>query len=99
MLGDMRRIIVGEETNESGSAPWRINCFHDMSGLQRMRYVYNHEAFMTPRHLLFLLFRELGLTFCQDYPYLSPLIKEIEIEIKEREDLEAMQITKPTPKN
>ncbi|KAF2161681.1 hypothetical protein M409DRAFT_28078 [Zasmidium cellare ATCC 36951] len=35
----------------------------------------------------------------EDYPYLSPLIKEIEIEIKEREDLEAMQITKPTPKN
>lgn len=34
----------------------------------------------------------------QDYPYLSPLVKEIEVEIKEREDLEAMQITKPTPK-
>ncbi|EME38548.1 hypothetical protein DOTSEDRAFT_57600 [Dothistroma septosporum NZE10] len=33
-----------------------------------------------------------------DTPYLSPLIVEIETEIKEREDLETMQITKPKSK-
>ncbi|KAK4610229.1 Cytochrome b-c1 complex subunit 7 [Fulvia fulva] len=33
-----------------------------------------------------------------DTPYLSPLIVEIETEIKEREDLETMQITKPKAK-
>jgi len=30
----------------------------------------------------------------QDYPYLSPIIKEVEAERTEREDLEAMVITK-----
>lgn len=34
----------------------------------------------------------------QDYPYLSPIIKEIETTKKEREDLDTMQIRKPTPK-
>jgi ubiquinol-cytochrome c reductase subunit 7 len=31
----------------------------------------------------------------QDTPYLSPIIEEIEAEIKEREDLEAMVVKKP----
>jgi ubiquinol-cytochrome c reductase subunit 7 len=40
-----------------------------------------------------------GLTTSpQDYPYLSPIISEIEKEVGEREDLESMQITKPTPR-
>lgn len=30
----------------------------------------------------------------QDYPYLSPLIEEIEAEMKEREDLESMVVRK-----
>lgn len=30
----------------------------------------------------------------EDYPYLSPIIQEIEAESKERDDLEAMTITK-----
>jgi len=34
----------------------------------------------------------------EDVPYLTPLIEEIEAELKEREDLEAMVITKPTAK-
>ncbi|KAF1820413.1 14 kDa subunit of cytochrome bd ubiquinol oxidase [Dissoconium aciculare CBS 342.82] len=34
----------------------------------------------------------------QDTPYLSPIIKEIEAERTEREDLESMQITKPKSK-
>jgi len=34
----------------------------------------------------------------EDDPYLTPLIEEIEAELKEREDLEAMVITKPTAK-
>ncbi|KAI5359878.1 Putative cytochrome b-c1 complex subunit 7 [Septoria linicola] len=33
-----------------------------------------------------------------DYPYLSPIMKEIETETTEREDLENMQITKPKAK-
>jgi len=32
--------------------------------------------------------------YFQDYPYLSPIIKEIEAEAKERADLEALTITK-----
>ncbi|KAF2809312.1 uncharacterized protein BDZ99DRAFT_463159 [Mytilinidion resinicola] len=32
----------------------------------------------------------------EDVPYLTPLIQEIEAELKEREDLEAMVIEKPT---
>ncbi|OCK81805.1 ubiquinol-cytochrome c reductase subunit 7 [Lepidopterella palustris CBS 459.81] len=31
----------------------------------------------------------------EDIPYLSPIIKEIEAEIKEREDLEAMKVFRP----
>jgi len=34
----------------------------------------------------------------QDTPYLSPIIREIEAERSEREDLESMQITKPKAK-
>ncbi|GAB7342068.1 hypothetical protein MBLNU457_g0350t1 [Dothideomycetes sp. NU457] len=34
-----------------------------------------------------------------DYPYLSPIIKEIEAEKRERMDLDAMVIKKPTPKS
>ncbi|EGP83155.1 unnamed protein product [Zymoseptoria tritici ST99CH_1A5] len=34
----------------------------------------------------------------QDYPYLSPIVQEIEKEVGEREDLESMQITKPSVK-
>ncbi|KAF7186671.1 Cytochrome b-c1 complex subunit 7 [Pseudocercospora fuligena] len=34
----------------------------------------------------------------EDVPYLSPIIREIEAERTEREDLENMQITKPKPK-
>ncbi|KAJ9623574.1 Cytochrome b-c1 complex subunit 7 [Taxawa tesnikishii (nom. ined.)] len=34
----------------------------------------------------------------EDYPYLSPIIKEIEAERAEREDLEAMVIKKPGKK-
>ncbi|EMF08300.1 ubiquinol-cytochrome c reductase complex 14 kDa protein [Sphaerulina musiva SO2202] len=33
-----------------------------------------------------------------DYPYLSPIMKAIEMEATEREDLENMQITKPKAK-
>ena len=36
--------------------------------------------------------------YTQDYPYLSPIIREIEAERSEREDLESMQITKPKAK-
>ena len=32
--------------------------------------------------------------FSQDYEYLSPIIKEIESESKERDDLEAMVVSK-----
>lgn len=35
----------------------------------------------------------------QDTPYLSPIIKEIEAEIKEREDLEAMVVKKPAKRS
>ncbi|KAL1629684.1 Cytochrome b-c1 complex subunit 7, mitochondrial [Neofusicoccum ribis] len=35
----------------------------------------------------------------EDNPYLSPIIKEIEAEIKEREDLEAMVIKKPAKRS
>lgn len=34
----------------------------------------------------------------QDYPYLSPIIRAIEVEQTERADLESMQITKPKSK-
>jgi len=34
----------------------------------------------------------------EDVPYLTPLIAEIEAELKEREDLEAMVVTKPAAK-
>jgi hypothetical protein len=37
-----------------------------------------------------------GLTSRQDYPYLSPIIEEIEAEASEREDLESMIIKKKT---
>jgi hypothetical protein len=38
---------------------------------------------------------KLSLTiYVQDYPYLSPIIKEIEAEAKERADLENLSITK-----
>jgi hypothetical protein len=33
----------------------------------------------------------------QDYEYLSPIIKEIEKERSEREDLESMVVKKPIP--
>ncbi|KAF2209076.1 Cytochrome b-c1 complex subunit 7 [Cercospora zeina] len=33
-----------------------------------------------------------------DYPYLSPILKQIEVETSEREDLENLQITKPKAK-
>lgn len=36
------------------------------------------------------------LTWTQDYPYLEPIIKEIEAERSEREDLESMIIKKKT---
>ncbi|GAB7351979.1 hypothetical protein MBLNU459_g2505t1 [Dothideomycetes sp. NU459] len=35
----------------------------------------------------------------EDYPYLSPIIKEIEAEKRERMDLEAMVVKKPTPRS
>lgn len=35
----------------------------------------------------------------QDTPYLSPIISEIEAEIKEREDLEAMVVKKPAKRS
>lgn len=35
----------------------------------------------------------------QDTPYLSPIIAEIEAEIKEREDLEAMVVKKPAKRS
>lgn len=38
------------------------------------------------------------LTCVQDYPYLSPILKQIEMETTEREDLENLQITKPKAK-
>lgn len=38
------------------------------------------------------------LHYHQDYPYLSPIIKEIEQERKERLDMDAMVITKPNNK-
>ena len=34
------------------------------------------------------------LTQTQDVPYLTPLIREIEAELKERDDLEAMVVKK-----
>ncbi|KAK8212898.1 Cytochrome b-c1 complex subunit 7, mitochondrial [Zalaria obscura] len=34
----------------------------------------------------------------EDYPYLSPIIKEIEAELAEREDLEAMVVKRPARK-
>lgn len=40
----------------------------------------------------------LCLPASQDHPYLGPIIREIEAERTEREDLEAMQITKPKRK-
>lgn len=36
------------------------------------------------------------LMSCQDVPYLGPIIEAIEAEIKEREDLDSMQIKKPS---
>jgi len=34
----------------------------------------------------------------QDTPYISPIIAELEAEVTERQDLEAMTINKPTIK-
>lgn len=34
----------------------------------------------------------------QDVPYISPIIAELEAEVTERQDLEAMTITKPNTK-
>jgi len=39
------------------------------------------------------------LTTTQDYPYLSPIIKEIEAEKRERMDLDAMVIKKPASRS
>jgi len=36
-----------------------------------------------------------GADLLKDIPYLTPVIEEIEAELKEREDLEAMVVQKP----
>ena len=45
-----------------------------------------------------MLYRQGDTDISQDKAYLSPIMKEIEMEATEREDLENMQITKPKAK-
>ena len=91
--------VILQRLTEICSVPSRTNCYLRMNGPHNQTYARPHDFYCTALPSLIecaCLWTSADKFHAQDYPYLSPIIKEVEKERSEREDLDSMVVKRPT---